>query len=77
MPEVPIKKKSPICPHCAANNTYRSRRIGLTEWFLHYFRFKSPYRCRSCHQRFFHSRLHRASRDLHPPDNNKLHHHPA
>ena len=49
------------CPDCGGNNTFRSRRIGVREWFLHYVLMQSPYRCQDCNERFFHHRLPRHS----------------
>jgi len=70
MDESTTKNRSPVCPFCGCNKIYRSRRHGTHEWFLHYFRFTSPYRCQDCDGRFFRSRR---------PDSSKkeLHHHPA
>jgi len=70
MVEVTSKKHSPLCPNCGGDNVYRSRRNGPVEWFLHYFLFRSPYRCQPCNERFFHSRLRHT-------DKEELHHHHA
>jgi hypothetical protein len=70
MAEVGGKKESPTCPHCGSSKIYRSRRRGAEEWFLHYFRSTSPYRCKNCDGRFLRRRLD------HPAEK-ELHHHPA
>ena len=71
MSEPEPKTGKPNCPHCGANNTYRSRRIGPIEWFLHHVLMHSPYRCQDCNERFFHHRLARHSKE------EDLHHHSA
>ena len=78
MDEPILNKHSPLCPFCGCNKMYRSRRHGLHEWFLHYFRSTSPYRCEDCDGRFLRSRLLRANhKGLGHPPNKHLHHHPA
>jgi len=62
--------KSHICPNCASNQYYKSRRKGLWEHILHTFFFVSPFRCTKCDERYF--RLRR------PQDSMEHgHHHPA
>jgi len=70
MSALTTKKPSPICPKCGCNKTHRTMRIGVGEWFLHYFRFLSPYRCEYCDARFIHSRFVRQAKK-------QLHHHPV
>ena len=66
MAELDTKKQSPVCPQCGNTPTYRSRRNGYLEWFLHFVLFLSPYRCQKCGKRFFRNRFaFRHSKELH------------
>jgi transposase-like protein len=59
MDELTTKNQSPLCPSCGSSSTRRSKRSGPSEWVFHHFLFRSPYRCESCDERFFHQRLSR------------------
>jgi hypothetical protein len=51
-----LVEKHSVCPNCKSGSAYRSRRRGRLEFFLHYFLFTSPYRCKECEQRYFRTR---------------------
>jgi DNA-directed RNA polymerase subunit RPC12/RpoP len=63
-------EKSAKCPNCSSSNTYRSRRHGAKEFFLHYLFFTSPYRCQDCDQRFL------CLRHIHHPTEKPSEQHP-
>jgi hypothetical protein len=50
-------EKFHVCPNCKSGSAYRSRRRGALEFFLHYFLFTSPYRCKECETRYFRMRM--------------------
>jgi hypothetical protein len=50
-------EKFPVCPNCKSGSAYRSRRRGALEFFLHYFLFTSPYRCKRCETRYYRTRM--------------------
>jgi hypothetical protein len=52
-----IFDKSSFCPNCASPAIHRSRRKGLLEQILHSVLFISPYRCKTCDERYFRFRL--------------------
>jgi hypothetical protein len=52
-----LVEKFQVCPNCKSATAYRSRRRGAREFFLHYFLFTSPYRCKECEQRYFRTRM--------------------
>jgi len=52
-----IFRKSFNCPNCGSPSIYRSRRKGLLEHVLHNTLFISPYRCGSCDERHYDSRI--------------------
>jgi DNA-directed RNA polymerase subunit RPC12/RpoP len=53
MHETTSQAQVPSCPHCGGKQFFRSRRIGVKDWFLHYVLFQNPYRCAACDERFF------------------------
>jgi predicted Zn-ribbon and HTH transcriptional regulator len=52
-----IFHKSSFCPNCKSGEIHRSRRRGLLENILHAVFFVSPYRCKTCDERYFRFRL--------------------
>jgi predicted Zn-ribbon and HTH transcriptional regulator len=57
-----LVEKHSVCPNCKSGSTYRSRRRGRLEFFLHYFLFTSPYRCKDCQTRYFRTRMAKGAR---------------
>jgi len=68
MHETTSQAQVPSCPHCDGKQFFRSRRIGVKDWFLHHVLFQNPYRCAACDARFF-----RSSHGHHHKE--QLHHH--
>jgi DNA-directed RNA polymerase subunit RPC12/RpoP len=55
MNETTSQAQVPSCPHCGGKQFFRSRRIGVKDWFFRHVLFQNPYRCAACDGRFFHS----------------------
>jgi len=47
------KATNPLCPYCGCEETHRSHRTGLIDYFLHWLSLL-PYRCAECERRFHH-----------------------
>ncbi len=66
MNETTSQTQVPSCPHCGGKQFFRSRRIGVKDWFLRHVLFHNPYRCAACDGRFFRSTLgHHHKEQLH------------